>query len=244
MLKPVVHSFEALRIHHPNRPSSSVYLSYQTTRRCSTRPAPNGLPIRLPHGRFFSAAMIAPNASIQPMLPDPTANITSISDQQQPRQSRPPWCNPRLNARRASPLTRPMASDECKGRTALIQAVVFQRSELVHARQDQDDRPDSLAVSIQQSSLKQHLMKDQVRHMHHGPEPYPDRQISQHEQRDQAKAMAPSRDHPVEQGNQRQAGWQHHGEYHQSPTRKRRTEGARRLPLVSSPRASCSRKRL
>ena len=47
-----------------------------------TKPTPKGLPIRLPHGRFFSAAMIAPNASIQPMLPDPTANITSISDQQ------------------------------------------------------------------------------------------------------------------------------------------------------------------
>ena len=37
ILKAVVDSLEARRIHHSNRPPSSGQLSYQTTRRCSTR---------------------------------------------------------------------------------------------------------------------------------------------------------------------------------------------------------------
>ena len=38
-LKAVVDPLEARRIHHPNRPPSSGQLSYQITRRCSTRAA-------------------------------------------------------------------------------------------------------------------------------------------------------------------------------------------------------------
>ncbi len=38
---------------------------------------------------FFSTAMIAPSTSIQPTLPVPTANISSISAQQQPTQKTP-----------------------------------------------------------------------------------------------------------------------------------------------------------
>ena len=62
-----------------------------------TRAAPKGLLIRLPQGMFFSMDMIAPNSNIQPMFPAPTANIKSISDQQQPIQ-KIPWSTPRRNA--------------------------------------------------------------------------------------------------------------------------------------------------
>ena len=53
------------------------------------RTRPRGALNRRPQGRFFSMAMTAPRASIQPILPTPTANIRSISDQQQPTQKIP-----------------------------------------------------------------------------------------------------------------------------------------------------------
>src|SRR3712207_7331703 len=40
-----------------------------------------------PQGMFFSTAITAPSTSIQPRLPTPRANISSINDQQQPRRS-------------------------------------------------------------------------------------------------------------------------------------------------------------
>jgi hypothetical protein len=50
---------------------------------------PSGALIFFPHGMFFSTAITAPNASIQPRLPTPTTNISSISDQQHPTQNSP-----------------------------------------------------------------------------------------------------------------------------------------------------------
>ena len=50
---------------------------------------PSGALRRRPQGTFFSIAITAPSTSIQPRFPTPTANIKSISDQQQPRQKRP-----------------------------------------------------------------------------------------------------------------------------------------------------------
>ena len=49
-------------------------------------PSPIGRRRRAPSRRFFSAAINAASASIQPMLPVPTTNITSINAQQQPTQ--------------------------------------------------------------------------------------------------------------------------------------------------------------
>jgi hypothetical protein len=43
----------------------------------------------LPQRTYFSAAMIAPSASIQPTLPVPTENISWIGSQQQPMQNAP-----------------------------------------------------------------------------------------------------------------------------------------------------------
>jgi len=42
---------------------------------------------------FFSTAMTAPSASIQPTPPVPTTNISSIIAQQHPTRSAP-WCQP------------------------------------------------------------------------------------------------------------------------------------------------------
>jgi hypothetical protein len=50
---------------------------------------PNGALSFRPHGMFFSTAMIAPSASIQPTFPTPTPNIKSINAQQQPTQKTP-----------------------------------------------------------------------------------------------------------------------------------------------------------
>ena len=54
-----------------------------------SRTTPNGVLKRRPHGRFFSVAIKAPKTSIHPRFPTPTANISSISDQQHPIQKRP-----------------------------------------------------------------------------------------------------------------------------------------------------------
>lgn len=50
---------------------------------------PSGLLRRRPQGMFFSIAIMAASRSIQPRLPVPSANINSISAQQQPTQNRP-----------------------------------------------------------------------------------------------------------------------------------------------------------
>ena len=47
---------------------------------------PSGVLSLAPIGWFFSSAITAPSTSIQPMLPVPTTNITSMSAQQQPTQ--------------------------------------------------------------------------------------------------------------------------------------------------------------
>src|SRR6266404_3691355 len=51
--------------------------------------APMGEARRRPAVKFFSAAITAPSASIQPILPAPTTNIKSIRPQQQPTQNVP-----------------------------------------------------------------------------------------------------------------------------------------------------------
>ena len=51
--------------------------------------APSGARRRFPAARFFSAAITAASASIHPMLPVPTTNISSINAQQQPMQNSP-----------------------------------------------------------------------------------------------------------------------------------------------------------
>ena len=53
------------------------------------KPSPSGALIFLPQGIFFSMAITAPSASIQPTFPTPTPNIKSISAQQQPTQKMP-----------------------------------------------------------------------------------------------------------------------------------------------------------
>ena len=50
---------------------------------------PKGALSRRPQGMFLSTAMTAPSANIHPTLPMPTTNISSISDQQHPRQKSP-----------------------------------------------------------------------------------------------------------------------------------------------------------
>src|SRR5205807_2281552 len=70
----------------------------------STSAAPTGAVRYRPQRVVRSAAIRAPRASIQPRLAPPTANISSISVQQQPRQNNP-WRTP---SRRASdPASRP-----------------------------------------------------------------------------------------------------------------------------------------
>ena len=54
-----------------------------------TKAMPSGALIFFPHGMFFSTAITAPNASIQPTLPTPTTNISNIRDQQHPTQNSP-----------------------------------------------------------------------------------------------------------------------------------------------------------
>ena len=75
----------------------------QRTARCRPRSARSRADATspLPQVAFFSIAMIAPSANIQARLPTPTANIRSISDQQQPTQKRP-WRTPIMNASRRS----------------------------------------------------------------------------------------------------------------------------------------------
>ena len=53
------------------------------------RATPSGALSFRPQGIFFSMAITAPKASIQPMLPVPTTNIKSIKAQQQPTQKIP-----------------------------------------------------------------------------------------------------------------------------------------------------------
>ena len=67
-----------------------------STRPDATKAAPNGGPIFRPQLTFFSTAITAPKASIQPRLPAPTTNIKSIKDQQHPTQNSP-WCAPNRN---------------------------------------------------------------------------------------------------------------------------------------------------
>jgi hypothetical protein len=47
---------------------------------------PSGALSTRPQGAFFSIAMVAPSASIQPTLPVPTTNISGMIGQQQPMQ--------------------------------------------------------------------------------------------------------------------------------------------------------------
>jgi hypothetical protein len=54
-----------------------------------SRPTPSGALSRRPQETFFSMAMTAPSASIQPTLPVPTTNISSMIAQQQPTQNIP-----------------------------------------------------------------------------------------------------------------------------------------------------------
>jgi len=54
-----------------------------------TRAMPSGVLIFFPQGMFFSTAITVPKANIQPKLPMPTTNISSINDQQQPTQNSP-----------------------------------------------------------------------------------------------------------------------------------------------------------
>src|SRR5580704_11601257 len=71
------------------RPDQAVAPARATQTAASSRTAPIGAASRRPAGRFFSAAMTAPNASIQPILADPITNISSIRHQQQPTQNAP-----------------------------------------------------------------------------------------------------------------------------------------------------------
>src|SRR5207249_2329976 len=58
---------------------------------------PSGVLSCRPQDTFFSSAITAPSPSIQARLPTPTANISSMSSQQQPTQNSP-WCTPSANA--------------------------------------------------------------------------------------------------------------------------------------------------
>jgi hypothetical protein len=55
----------------------------------ASKATPTGALSLRPQGIFFSIAISAPRASIQPTLPMPTANIKSIKAQQQPTQKTP-----------------------------------------------------------------------------------------------------------------------------------------------------------
>jgi len=54
-----------------------------------SRITPSGTLIFFPQGMFFSTPITTASASIQPRFPTPTANITSINDQQHPTQNSP-----------------------------------------------------------------------------------------------------------------------------------------------------------
>src|SRR5437870_1743154 len=55
----------------------------------ASRPIPSGALRLLPQLAFFSTAITPPSSSIQPRLPTPKANISSMIDQQQPTQKTP-----------------------------------------------------------------------------------------------------------------------------------------------------------
>ena len=55
----------------------------------SRSPSPSGALNRRPQGAFFSSAIAAPSIIIQPTLPGPTTNISSMIAQQQPTQNGP-----------------------------------------------------------------------------------------------------------------------------------------------------------
>ena len=68
------------------------------------RAEPSGWLSQRPHAVFFSIAIVAPSASIQPTLPVPTMNISSMIAQQQPTQGRePPGYHTVYNVIRAIP---------------------------------------------------------------------------------------------------------------------------------------------
>ena len=60
-----------------------------TTTAAISRRTPIGVLIRPPHETFFSIAITVPSASIHRKWIEDTANMSNISDQQQPMQNNP-----------------------------------------------------------------------------------------------------------------------------------------------------------
>ena len=77
-VEPMLASTQTIRAFHTTIPADHT-----------SNATPSGLPMNFPKRKFFSAAMIAPSASIQPTLPVPIANISNMSAQQQPMQKTP-----------------------------------------------------------------------------------------------------------------------------------------------------------
>ena len=137
---------------------------------------PTGALSRRPHGRFFSAAMTSPSASIQPTLPVPTTNMISISAQQQPTQNAP-CASPSPQASRAGLRPRQCAMTTPSGLRQRSRHRRFSPENWNSPGHRQHRRPERPAVEGQPRRLPHPGRQHQVRQMRRDPEPRPGREI-------------------------------------------------------------------
>ncbi len=90
-LRPGVRKVCGKRGGRGNSADRGGFSTYAATRRSPQpiRTAPSGALSRRHQGMFFYIPISIPRTSIQPRFPNPTANIRSINDQQQPTQKIP-----------------------------------------------------------------------------------------------------------------------------------------------------------
>jgi hypothetical protein len=111
----------------------------------------------------------------------------------------------------------PAFGDEAQRRAALVQAVVLERCELVHASQHEHGRADQPRVLGEPATLAHQCMQRRVEGVDGDAEHAPDAQIADQQQQHEAAVIRPPPGHRVEQANQRQTGRQHHRHHHQQP---------------------------
>jgi hypothetical protein len=204
----------------------------------ATRAAPHAIsPTRAacaaaaPHGRFFSAAITAASASIQPMLPMPTTNITSISAQQQPTQKtavidgRCGTLRAPARARASAIVTNVNGVRHCS-RQRYLSALNWKTPAPISTA-DAISAP----CSMNQSERAANGAQRRIRAMRDEPEREPRAEESRDDARDQSAFVGAAAHDAPEQRDQRQHGGQHHGGDHQDPRERVQQRGHDDLAL-------------
>src|SRR5262249_39101899 len=136
---------------------------------------------RAPQRAFFSSAVSAPSASIQPILPLPRTNSRSMIAQQQPTQNQP-WSSPSDSASRYGLGPRQCSAIKPYGARHRARKRYFSRLNLKETGDRQDQRAYDPAVQRQPGGAPGQFVQCRVGEMRGNAEAGPDGEIAADQQ--------------------------------------------------------------